>query len=508
MSYREIMNVGRANNNTLLVLCLGIFLAAVDQTVVVTVLPDIIDTLQGGFSSSGVERAGWIVTAYLFGYAVVLPLMGRVADRYGHRLTYSLALGIFTIGSLLCAVSWSLFGLVGFRALQAVGGGALVPITMAVVGHQFPEKRRALALGIIGAAGEAGAVFGPLYGSLLGQYIGWRAIFYLNLPLALLIFLLIRHTVRESPRYDVRIDYRSGVLFALALGTATAAVSGGSELGWQRFSFPLLGLSLIFLISFILSDLRSSSPLVNLSLFSNRPFASANIAHFLLGVALITALVQVPSFAYSSGWPQSADSAPIIGGVLLIRLTLMIPVGALAGGILSARRGVSQVAAAGFILSAFALWRTSGWSVDVGPLRQTTDLLICGFGFGLVIAPIGLAVISSVKKSRMASAAAVLTATRIIGMTAGLAALNSWGISEFRAVRSREAVPLPSIGMSLARYLDQLRLWEQKNVAAILSVLSDFFLIAAAACLLAVIPSLMLKARKPGTIQPPGSTKP
>lgn len=206
----------RAENNILFVLCLGIFLAAVDQTVVVTVLPDIIDSLEGGFSSSGVERAGWIVTAYLLGYAAVLPLMGRVADRHGHRRTYLLSLSVFAAGSVLCALSWSLFGLVGFRALQAAGGGVLVPISMAVVGHRFPLNRRALALGVIGAAGEAGAVLGPLYGSLLGQYIGWRAIFYLNLPLVLIIFWLVRRFVSESPRYDIRVDYRSGVLLALA----------------------------------------------------------------------------------------------------------------------------------------------------------------------------------------------------------------------------------------------------------------------------------------------------
>lgn len=243
-------------------LCAGVFLAAIDQTVVVTVLPRIIDDLEGGFSPAGVARAGWIITAYLFGFAVVLPLMGRVADLYGHRRTYGLAMVIFALGSLLCAVSDSLYALVGFRALQAIGGGAVVPIAMAVVGHNFPAGKRALALGIIGAAGVAGGVLGPLYGSFIGQYIGWRAIFYLNIPLG---------------------------------------VSGGREVGWYGFGLPLVGFGLALLVAFIFSDLRAEHPLVNFQLFANRSFASANIAHFLVGIALITALVQVPSFAYSSG---------------------------------------------------------------------------------------------------------------------------------------------------------------------------------------------------------------
>ena len=135
------INQRRSQHIALAVLCTGIFLAALDQTVVVTVLPRIIDDLEGGFSPAGVERAGWIVTAYLFGFTVVLPLMGRVADLYGHRRTYNLAMLIFAAGSLLCAVSGSLYMLVGFRAIQAIGGGAVVPIAMAVVGHNFPEGR-------------------------------------------------------------------------------------------------------------------------------------------------------------------------------------------------------------------------------------------------------------------------------------------------------------------------------------------------------------------------------
>jgi len=178
---REI-NTSRNHNIALAVLCAGIFLAAIDQTVVVTVLPRIIDDLEGGFSPAGVERAGWIITAYLFGFAVVLPLMGRVADLYGHRRTYGIAMGIFALGSLLCAFSGSLYALVGFRGLQAIGGGAVVPIAMAVVGHEFPVGKRALALGIIGAAGEAGGVLGPLYGCSSGNFSAGALFFIFTFP--------------------------------------------------------------------------------------------------------------------------------------------------------------------------------------------------------------------------------------------------------------------------------------------------------------------------------------
>lgn len=482
-------------------LCTGIFLAALDQTVVVTVLPRIIDDLEGGFSSAAVERAGWIVTAYLFGFTIVLPLMGRVADLYGYRRTYILAMVIFAGGSLLCAVSGSLYMLVGFRAIQAIGGGAVIPIAMAVVGHNFPAGKRALALGIIGAAGEAGGVLGPIYGAVIGQYIGWQAIFYLNLPLVLIIIWLVHRYVGEnrlSGSSDTRIDYRSAALLALGLGLATLAVSGAREAGWLNFGLPLLGLGLALLAAFVVSDLRASHPLVNVQLFRNRSYTSANIAHFLLGIALITALVQVPTFAYSSGWPASSYNAPMIGGLLLVRLTLMIPVGAVLGGLLISRIGGRFTAAMGFLLSAFGLWRMSQWAVDVAGLRQTIDLLIAGFGFGVVIAPIALAVVNSVQKKRMASASSVLTASRVLGMTVGLAALNSWGLGVFQTSQKSDPAPLPRLGLSWADYLDELRVWEHHNVQVILTVLSDFFLISAVICLIAIIPSLFLFGKRSG----------
>lgn len=478
----------------LAVLSSGIFLAAADQTVVVTVLPRIITDLEGGFSATGVERAGWIVTAYLIGYTITLPLMGRVADLHGHRRTYNLAMIIFAAGSLLCALTPDLFALVGFRAVQAIGGGAVVPISLAVVGSRFPQGKRALSLGIIGAAGEAGGVLGPLYGALVGQYLGWRAIFYLNLPLVLIIVWLMRRHVDESPRRDIPVDYRSGVLLALALGLVTLAISGAGQIGWLRFGLPLLFLSLVFLSLFFLSIKRASHPLIDLSIFAKTGFSAANIAHFLLGAALITALVEVPSFAYSSRWPATADSSPLIGGLLLIRLTLLIPVGAVLGGLAITKTGSRLVAVAGFALSAAGLWRMSMWHMDVSGQRQTLDLMLSGFGFGLVIAPISLSAINSLRRRRMASGASILTAARIVGMAVGLAALNSWGISDFQSIMGRFPAPLPQFGQGFSDYLNQISAWEMQNVQIVLGVLSDFFLIAAAISAAAILPSLLLRS--------------
>ena len=480
----------------LAVLCAGIFLAAMDQTVVVTVLPRIITDLEGGFSSGGVERAAWIVTAYLIGYTIMLPLMGRVSDLHGHRRIYNLAMVIFVAGSFLCAITTNLYELVGFRAIQAIGGGAVVPIALAIVGYYFPPERRAIALGIIGAAGEAGGVVGPIYGSLVAQYLGWRAIFYLNVPWVLIIILLVWRFVVKTERRQVAVDYRSGLLLALALGLSTTAISGARSVGWTRFGLPLLAASALFMGAFLLSVRRADHPLIDLSIFRSRTFSAANIAHFLLGVALITALVQVPSFAYGSGWPETANSSPLVGGLLLIRLMMMIPVGALLGGIIAGRAGSRLPAVAGFALSAFGLWRISAWAVNVGPVRQTEDLIATGIGFGLVIAPILLAGISELRRGRMASGASVLTAARIFGMAVGLAAINSWGISDFNSTMMKFPAPVPQLGESASGYLNLLSAWEEQNVHTLLGVLSDFFLIAAVACAIAIVPAFLIGRKR------------
>ena len=158
----------------LAVTCFAIFLAALDQTAVSALLPVIIEDFEGAFSPTSVERAGWIITAYLVGYTVVMPVMGRVSDLFGHRRVFNVSILIFILGSVLCALSPSLYWLSAARALQAVGGGAIVPIAMGMVGYSFSLRQQAVVIGVLVAAGEAGGVLGPLYGAYLAEPFGWQ----------------------------------------------------------------------------------------------------------------------------------------------------------------------------------------------------------------------------------------------------------------------------------------------------------------------------------------------
>jgi len=470
----------------LAVICFGIFLAALDQTAVSAVLPVIVKDYEGAFSPSSVERGGWIVTAYLVGYTVFMPVMGRLADLLGHRRLFNISIIIFMAGSVLCAMAPNLKWLAAFRAVQAIGGGAIVPIAMGIVGLGFSRKMQAMAIGVLVSAGEAGGVIGPLYGALMAEPIGWRGIFWINVPLGLLVIAVVALLVPSWPRQRVYVDYRGAVLLAAILSAITIGLSGQHTLGWYQFVFPMFGLAIALLALFLWVERGQEHPVLRLGMFRNITFSAANLANILEGVAMITALVQVPFFAYAT-----KSATPIEGGLLVIRMTVMIPIGAVIGGWLVNRLTHRVTAAIGFAMAAVGLFLVSRWTSDVTSAVQTRDLLITGFGFGLNSPPLAAAVVASVSRARVAVGSSLHIVAKTTGEMIGLAAISGWGIYTFENVLNLEALPL----------LDWQRLQievENRSIDALLVVLHRFFLLAALMCALAVIPALLINVRRDG----------
>ena len=176
-------STGTRSSWLLLVVAGGVFIAADDQTSVVTVLPSMLR--DAGITVDDFYRSSWIINAYLLGYIVALPIVGRVADVFGHARVYAASLTVFIVGSMLVASAPGFAWLIGARALQAVGGGAVVPVAMAIVVGELPPSRRVLGLGAIAAASEAGALIGPLWGGAITELWGWRWVFWINVPMAL-----------------------------------------------------------------------------------------------------------------------------------------------------------------------------------------------------------------------------------------------------------------------------------------------------------------------------------
>ncbi len=404
----------------------GVFVAADDQTSVVTVLPAIIQ--HTGISVDDFYRSSWIVNGYLLGYLVALPVVGRIADVYGHARVYAAAMVVFMAGSALVALAPTFETLVAARALQAVGGGAVVPVAMAIVVRELPAHRRVMGLAAIAAASEAGALIGPLWGGAITEWLGWRWVFWLNLPMAV-PSLIGAWRYAGGERRDGNVDWPGAVLLVAALSVLTFALVDDplSPRSWL-LTGGLAAAVAALAAAFALRERRAREPMLRPGLFAPRAVWSANLASLLLGGGLIAALITVPLFVN-----LVLLERPLDGGLTLMRLTVAVPAGALAGGWLATRLGLRATAVGGMWLAALGFVGLATWDAGLSEVARTVPQLVAGFGFGLVIAPLSAAVLQHAGESERATAAAWLTLARVTGMLLGAALLTSRGLGRFYA---------------------------------------------------------------------------
>jgi MFS family permease len=525
--------------------CSAVFLTALDQTVVVTALPSITTDLQ--IPLQQLDRAAWVISAYLLGYVIAMPLMGRVSDLYGRRRVFVICLSIFGVASLFCGLATilgntvditflqhlginvaapgssgdasvlqpGLVWLIAARFVQAAGGGAIIPVAMAVAGDYYGDRQRALALGLVGMVTETGGVLGPLYGAAIVQAYSWHMIFYLNLPLVIILIVLIvlwlkpRLAITPAVKTSRRIDLPGTLLLGaslicLSLGLSQEAVVGTAALSSTNSAAPvqnnpvLITIAIVLFLAFvgfeIFSERRvrrvsaSTLPIVEPSLFWRRAFSASSVVSLLVGAALIIAMADIPLYIATVQNGSALDS-----GLALLRLTVMIPVGAVIGGWLCSRITCRLTALLGLFAAAIGFWLMHLWSITVSLNEMTTGTLICGFGFGLVIAPISTSAINAVRAHQMGMAASVVTVLRMVGMILGLAALTSWGLGRFYDVVNSFKAPagMTPFSPAFASY--------EAHVATVAAhdVFTSIFLMAGVLCLVALLPAILLEGRAP-----------
>lgn len=458
------------------------FVSGLDQTVVVTILPQVIADLE--IPITRLDDATWIVTAYLLGFTAALPLIGRAADVYGYRPLLLVACALFAAGSWWAAVADGLWQLVAARAVQAIGGGGLVPVALATAASLYDGRKRLLALGLIAGATEAGAVLGPLYGAVVLETLDWRWVFWLNLPLSLLVVALVWSLVGGGGDASARVDWIGAALAGLALLALTIGLSGD---GLGDRPVVLLG-ALALGGAFVRRQQRAKYPLLERSLYRQAGFVSANAANLLIGGALVLALVEVPLFAVIV-----LDRSPTEAALMLLRFTALIPLGALVGGWLGGRLPYSAIAAGGMFASAAGFALLARWDASVGEPAISLDLALAGVGFGVVLAPLAGAAIAAARGGSEAVASASLTVARMIGMTVGLAALTTWGLAAFTRRTSGLPLPLREEGESDGAYRSRFDVYETQVTDATVFVLDRIFAVGAVLCLLAAVTALWLR---------------
>ncbi len=422
----------------LLTASLGVLIAGAELMVVAVALPSIVLDF-GGWTD--LARASWIVNGYLVAFVVAMPLAGRIADLWGARRLYYVALLLFAAGSLgsglapaagpAAGIAW----LIGFRVVQGLGGGAMVPLSMTLAAHIFTGRTRAAALGVEGAATFVGMAVGPVYGAwvLLNVSLpipglaihAWQWIFLLNVPIAIVTLLAIYVVAGgvETPRHAGGLDLGGALLATVALVAGIGALSEAGSRGWSdALVAGGLGISLAALIAFVLVERRVRNPLIDPRLFASRTFSAANTVSLLTGYTLATAIIGGPVFVnrvLNGGADESA--------VALSALTVAIAAGAVVGGVVTAFTGERLVTVAGVALTVVALWLALGWGTQTELPRLVRDLAIFGGGFGLTVSPRATTAVAVAGSTAYGVASALLQITRTVGMSVGLALLTSIG---------------------------------------------------------------------------------
>ncbi|WP_088282289.1 MFS transporter [Kineosporia sp. A_224] len=548
----------------LLVASVAVLLAAADTYVVVLVLPEMMGGV--GLGIDQLQRGAPLISAFLLGYVAVLPLVGRLADLRGRVPVLVACLLAFAVGSLLTAGADTLTTAVLGRGLQGLGGGGLVPATLALVADRWPVERRGVPLGAVGAVQELGSVLGPLVGALILAASGWRAVFWANLVAAAVLGALLWAPRRSDPRLvaltavstgltalavlspeRLTSGVRTGLAFApLAADRAwTAPVALAAVAGWLALaavwwvrhggaavtaavdlpSAALLTVALSCLVlAFATSDpqvqvvaddaplllagcaaaaagfwwrnRRTDRPLVAPGLLAPRAAWGALVVNVLVGTALVAALVDVPIFARLT----TASQDQVAAALELVQLLAAVPVGALLGGWLCRRTAPRWIAATGMLLAAVALAAMTRWDATaLDGAGSAAVLVLAGFGFGLVIAPVNAALLAVVPDDAHGLATALVVVARMIGMLVGICALTAVGLRVFYLRQAEIGSPLTLCPQTPT----DCPPFESATQAAALAELHAVFGGAAGCALLAaVLCAVLLRVDGPGRAAP------
>jgi MFS family permease len=483
-------------NRTLLLLLAGagLFITALDAYVVVTLLPAMVGDV--GLTIDRFEQATPIVTGFLGGYVVAMPLLGAYSDVRGRAPVYALCMLVFAVGSAATATAglWPFAGLawlVAGRFLQGLGGGGLVPLSLALAADLYRDRHRTIALGAVAAMQEAGSVFGPLYGATLAAATaavgGWRFVFWLNLPLAVLCAAGVLAGGRRRSRLDssvaTSLDWVGAALLGAGLGLLVVALypDDPNTRATNGLLIPFGALSVGVLGAYAWRQSRRLEPLIPRGLLRSRAFIGAISANLLIGVALMVALVDVPLLGRLVFKLDQLGS-----GLLLSHFLIGVPIGAVVGGMVATRIGSRATAVAGMVIAAGAFSQMAGWSSDelsrhVGPiLVSDIALSACGFGFGIVIAPLAAKVLELTSAEHHGLASSLVVLSRTVGMLIGLAALTAYGLYRFRQILGTPQITDPD----LRARVDHL---ERLVAAAFLQEYREIFGLAAALCLFAAL---------------------
>lgn len=392
---------------------MGIFLATIDGSIVNVALPTLVEELSTNFAT-----VQWVVLAYLLTLATLLLLVGRLADIHGKKRIYMAGFVVFTIGSVLCGLSQTVYMLIAMRVVQAVGAAMVLALGPALITEAFPGSERGKALGIAGAIVSIGIIAGPTIGGVLIEQLSWHWIFFVNVPIGLLGTLMAYRFVHNIPPSGERkFDYWGALTLFISLLSLLLALTLGQEQGFT--SAPMLALFatwLIFLAAFIVVELRTRVPMVDLRLFRNTLFSVNLSTGFLTFMAISGTIILLP-FYLQNGLGYNVQTVGLMLAVLPVALGITSPI----AGSISDRVGVRPVTITGLILLVIGYMASSTLSQETTLAGYILRLIPIGVGMGIFQSPNNSAIMGAAPRSQLGVASSLLAVTRTLGQTTGIA---------------------------------------------------------------------------------------
>jgi len=489
----------------IVVVMFGGFMSIFMIAIVNISLPEIMTSL-----STDVERIKWVITAYMISLCLLMPTIGWLAGRFGHRNLFIASLSLFTFASLCCGMAWSVESLVFFRIIQGIGGGILMPITMALLLRIFPPHQHGMAMGIWGLANSIGGSLGPTVGGVITEYFSWRYIFLINvLPGLAGIILSLAVLPPDEDRERSALDVLGFFTMAVAMVSLLIALSQGQLEGWK--SFYIIRLFIIFAIAFaifLIVELITPEPLVDLTLYRNLYYALATVVSVVIGFGLYASAFLAPIFMV-----KLLDYSTLQAALAWLPGAAVVIVVAQLSGRMSDAMDARIPLAAGLLMWTFFVHMFAGLDLRASYPGVLLVILSRGFGLGMTLPPMNTLAVSSVPPRRVTMASGLISLTLSLGGMFGIALMGS--VLERRELfhlalyaQRQEWSSVATTGMldllqtvfervgyieRQAEHVALVRLAKAVGQQALASAFQDCFHYLSAAFLSALVPALLLR---------------
>lgn len=471
----------RGEGFTRIVITVSIMLATLMNSLDTTIANVALPHIQGSVSASQ-DQITWVLTSYIVAAAIMTPLVGWLAARFGRKMVFMVSIGGFVVASMLCGIASSLVEIVGFRLLQGVFGASLIPLSQAVLLDTYPPRQHGQAMAVWGAGAILGPILGPALGGWLTDNLSWRWVFYINLPIGILAFLGVFLFIsgdreHERPKFDF---FGFGTL-AVAIGSMQMFLDRGASQDWLNSTEVRIE-GLIAILStylFIVQMLTAEKPFVSIAIFKDRNFVTASFFGFLIGILLFSGLALLPPMM-----ENLLGYSVVTTGLVSMPRGLGSFVAMFAVGQLVGRVDLRLILLAGLGLSAIAVWQMSHFSLQMTSMPIITSGMLQGLGTGLLFVPLSTLAFSTLPLQYRTEAAGFYTLIRNIGSSVGISLMQVLlgdNLAQAHADMARHAAPdnpmfrLPGVAFDLMSLKGLAALnGEITRQAAMIAYVDDF----------------------------------